>query len=128
MNVIQKLSSLVEQYCIEESTGINTIYNGLCVKTRITNLVKEYLPSGAGINCGTNLSFERSRENKIVLFCEYQHMNEAGYYDGGSTHYITIRPSFQGIRIDISGRDRNGIKDYLYDVYHFALTQDYKGE
>jgi hypothetical protein len=44
-------------------------------------------------------------------------MNEHGMYDGWTRHAITIRPTFDGIDVRIGGRDRNGIKEYLADVY-----------
>jgi len=34
-----------------------------------------------------------------------------------------VRPSFNGINIKITGRNRNEIKDYLYDVFDIALNE-----
>lgn len=86
----------------------------------------ELLPSGSGIDCGTTIDLDASSDEKIVLACEYHHTNDVGYYDGWSSHRITITPSFMGLNIKISGRDRNLIKDYLYEVYRYCLTQPYQ--
>ncbi len=49
-------------------------------------------------------------------------------YDGWSDYTVTVKPAFTGINLDISGDDRNGIKDYLSDVIGEALTSDYTPE
>jgi hypothetical protein len=49
-------------------------------------------------------------------------MDENGYYDGWTEHRITIRAEFGGISVNVSGRNRNDIKDYLHEVYHHALS------
>jgi hypothetical protein len=84
-------------------------------------------PSGAGIDCGTKIDLSRSTSEKLVLSCEYHHMNDAGYYDGWTEHKIVITPSLQfGIAIKIGGRDRNDIKEYLYEVYDCWLNEEMK--
>src|SRR4030095_1660130 len=80
------------------------------------------LPSGSGIDCGTKIDLKRSNKRRIVLTLEYHHMTE-GMYDGWTTHTVTARPTFDGIDLTISGPNRNGIKDYLHDVYYFALIE-----
>lgn len=85
-------------------------------------LIKKYLPSGEGIDCGTTLD-DSSTPEKLVFTFSYHHMNDAGY-DGWTEHKLTVRPSLvHGIDLHISGCDRNGIKDHLYGVYQGALTQ-----
>ena len=87
--------------------------------------LEDYLPSGSGIDSGTEIDRERSTGEKIVLYTEYHHMNETGMYDGWTDHTITVRPSLiHRIRLTISGRDRNEIKDYLHDVYYWALCEN----
>lgn len=83
---------------------------------------KNILPSGAGIDSGCKLNFEKSTDMRIVIDFSYHHMNEAGFYDGWTEHSLTITPSFDGIDLRISGKDRNQIKDYLYDTFHHCLT------
>ena len=91
----------------------------------LTHLVKNYLPSGSGIDCGTKLDLDASTPEKLVFTFGYHHMNDGGYYDGWTEHTMIVRPSLQfGFYLRISGRDRNGVKDYLYETYQYALTQD----
>lgn len=80
------------------------------------------LPSGAGIDCGTTIDLERSTPNRIILALSFHHMDDGGMYDGWTDHEIWVRPDFAlGMTLRITGRDRNGIKDYLGDVYAEAL-------
>lgn len=85
----------------------------------------DFLPSGSGIDCGTILNRDKSTSEKLVFDFSYHHMNEYGMYDGWTEHTLTIRPSLQfGIDIRISGRDRNQIKEYLYETYSYALQSE----
>lgn len=82
-------------------------------------------PSGSGIDHGTQLDFDRSKPNKLVFSADFHHMDDAGGYDGWTSHSIIVRPSlYFDIDIRITGKDRNGIKDYLADVFHSWLTEE----
>lgn len=51
------------------------------------------------------------------------HMNPDGYYDGWTEHTVTVTPSFIGrFDLKVSGRDRNGIKDYIAEVFGSVLS------
>ena len=76
------------------------------------------LPSGSGIDNGMELIREECEKDKIVFSLDFHHLNEGGFYDGWTSHKVVIRPSFGGIDIRITGRDRNQIKEYLYDMMH----------
>jgi hypothetical protein len=82
------------------------------------------LPSGSGIDCGTELDRAACKPGKLVFTFSYHHMNEAGMYDGWTEHTLIVTPSFDGIDLRITGRDRNQVKEYLYDIYHNDLTQE----
>lgn len=84
----------------------------------------DLLPSGSGIDSGTTLDKDESNERKLIFDCSFHHMNDGGYYDGWTDHRIIVTPSFDGIDLRITGRDRNEIKDYLHETYHYALTQE----
>lgn len=91
----------------------------------------QMLPHGAGIDsttpeelCGFDEGMSRS--DKLVINCSFHHMNEDGYYDGWTDHRIIVTPSFNGINIDVKGKNRNDIKGYLYDVYYTVLTEEIK--
>jgi hypothetical protein len=81
----------------------------------------DYLPSGSGIDSGVTLDEDKSGPAKLVFTFGYHHMNEHGFYDGWTDHVLTVRPSFDGIDMSISGRDRNDVKDYLYQVFDYSL-------
>lgn len=84
--------------------------------------LEDLLPSGSGIDCGTKIDLEKSRWNKIVLTFSFHHMDEHGGYCEWSNYKAVIRPDWQGIRVEIFGKNKNGILDYLGDLYHHALT------
>jgi hypothetical protein len=88
----------------------------------IEHLVKEHLPSGAGIDGGCTIDLDKSFADKLVIHTSFHHMHDSGMYDGWTEHTVTIRPAFSGFRMSLSGRDRNGIKEYLADTFHHALS------
>ena len=92
---------------------------------RAAAIVAEYMPSGSGFDNGTLIDFDASAPDKLVFHTAYHHMDENGMYDGWTEHNVTVRPSLAfGIYIHISGRDRNGFKEYSHDCFHSALTAD----
>jgi hypothetical protein len=92
-------------------------------RATIAEIVADYLPSGSGIDNGTTIDLDASGAKKIVLSCGYHHMDEHGGYDGWTEHTIVAEPTFGGFSLTIKGRNRNGIKEYLGDVYHAALSE-----
>jgi hypothetical protein len=85
-------------------------------------LVKSFMPSGSGIDCGTKLLWDESTSEKLVFAFSYHHMNENGMYDGWTEHKAIVTPSLQfGYSLKITGRDRNQIKEYLNETYSLAL-------
>jgi len=93
-------------------------------RERVGDIVKEG-PSGAGWDLGTKLDWDRSSPERLVFFGEYHHMDEGGGYAGWTAHRVMVRPSLAfGMEISISGRDRNQIKGYLYDMFHAWLSEE----
>lgn len=81
------------------------------------------MPSGSGIDCGTKLD-DSSTPDRLVFNVSFHHMNENGYYCGWTEHKVIVTPSLvRGVDIRITGRDRNDIKDYLWQTYEYALTR-----
>jgi len=119
-NVIDEISGCIEM--VKRATLNNSPIWKQSAQERLKHL-EDCLPSGSGIDCGTKIDIEASTQNKIVLFVEYHHMNDGGFYDGWTAHTITITPTFHSYEMKISGRNRNNIKDYLSDVYTCALSQ-----
>ena len=94
-------------------------------ETTIKQLIKRYLPSGSGIDCGTLLDFTNSKPNRLVLIAPFHHMNVHGYYDGWTDHTVIVTPDLAfGFDLKITGRDRNDIKEYLADTFHHGLSAD----
>lgn len=94
-------------------------------RERADGLVKEYLPRGAGFDCGTQLDWDRSTPEKLVLDTSFHHMDEWGGYDGWTEHTIFVRASLMGdvSFSSISGWNRNDIKEYIADVLYDGLMQ-----
>lgn len=81
-------------------------------------------PRGSGIDCGTKLLAE-STEEHLQFGVSFHHMNENGMYDGWTEHVLHVTPSFVfGCDTRFTGPNRNGIKEYLYDVYSMWLNED----
>jgi len=90
----------------------------------IVQIVKDLLPSGSGIDCGTKIDLDASNGEKLVLTFCYHHMNEHGYYDGWTDHKAVVTPSFaHDFNLVITGRNRNEVKEYLHETYSCDLSQ-----
>ena len=90
----------------------------------ITNMLTS-LPHGSGIDNGVKLDWDRTVANKIIFTFEFHHMNEAGYYDGWTAHNLVITPTFDTFDLRITGRDRNNVKEYLYQIFYDTFTTKY---
>ncbi len=94
-------------------------------RAAILALVKEYMPSGSGIDCGTVFLASDSTPEKLVFAVDFHHMDESGGYDGWTQHRVTARASLvNGINVTVSGSDRNQIKEYIGDIYHESLMTE----
>lgn len=92
---------------------------------RAESLVRNAMPSGSGIDTGTTLDLESSTPDRLCFSLSFHHMDEMGGYSGWTDHRVICRPSLLwGLDIRVTGRDKNGIKDYLGDVYAHALAAD----
>ena len=90
----------------------------------IEQLVEDFLPSGSGWDSGTKIDLDTSHADKLVLYGEFHHMNDSGFYDGWTAHVVTVTPSLlNDFNIRISGRDRNDIKEYLHEMFDACLRQ-----
>jgi hypothetical protein len=87
-------------------------------------LLNKSLPSGSGIDAGCKIDIQNSKEDKIIISFSYHHLNENGYYDGWTDHKLILRPTFDEFSMKITGKDKNQVKDYLYDVFYFALNKE----
>ncbi len=93
----------------------------------IDNIVRYYLPSGSGFDAGTQFDacahVDDNRE-RLEFQTAFHHMHESGMYRGWTEHKVIVTPSFAGFDLKVTGRDRNGIKDFIAECFHYALEQD----
>jgi len=118
-----KLSSLLSaiENC-EESNNTKWLQkHGETLEKLITN----HLPSGGGFDDGTSLDLSQSTPEKLVFETNFHHMNGIGYYDGWTSHKVIITPSLQcGFNLRITGKNKNDVKEYMYDVFNSILNKE----
>ena len=91
----------------------------------ILHLVTNHMPSGAGVDNGVHFDFITSNPNRLVFDTSYHHMSDAGYYDGWTEHSIIVTPDLaSGFDLRVNGRDRRDIKEYLAEIFGYALDAD----
>jgi hypothetical protein len=89
----------------------------------------ESAPSGAGVDTGIRFLEDESKENRLVFAFGFHHMNENGIYDGWTEHKAIVTPSLAfGFDVRITGPDRNWIKEYLAETFHYWLDSEAKEE
>jgi len=87
-------------------------------ESTIKEIVKNYLPYGAGFDSGTEFDFDNSKPEKLIFKTSFHHMDENGFYEGWTDHLIKITPSLgYGFNIKVTGPNKNEIKDYIYEVF-----------
>jgi hypothetical protein len=90
----------------------------------LIQIAENCLPSGSGVDCGTKLDIEFSNPDKLVFDVDYHHMSDGGYYDGWTKHQVIVTPSLgHEFSLQITGPDRNDIKEYLHEIFHAALSE-----
>lgn len=95
---------------------------------RFEKVMRDTAPSGSGIDAGTKFFGHRMERGgvvtKIAFEVGFHHMDENGFYDGWTHHQVVVWPTFDGISVAVTGRDRNDIKEYLREVYYNWLTSE----
>ena len=118
MKVYQRLAELIR-------LDANPNYNG----PTLIEFVKENLPSGSGLDSGVKVLTDLEslkKSQKIILEANWHHMDEHGGYNGLTYHKVTIYPELEhGFRIKISGKNKNGVKDYMEDLFYRFLNKNY---
>jgi len=95
---------------------------------KIEYIIKNVFPHGSGIDGKTEMIYEKCNDNRLVFNSEYHCMDENGYYDGWINFRVVITPCLSfGYRLKIIGNFGNyrDIKDYLYEIYSYALDSDF---
>ena len=118
---MKTLIQLIAKNCQWLKT-VNENYRDVC-ESRLDKLEKE-LPSGSGIDCGCKLDREKSGDSKVIITFDYHYMNGDGYYDGWLSFKAVITPTLSGYQeIKITGRDKQGLKDMLFDTFSSCLLE-----
>lgn len=125
MKLYQKISSLISSRnnCLKNNN--NEWYEKYTEK--IEEITNKYFPSGSGFNGFYSFNLENSTPERLVFLCEYQHMNENGYYDGWSTLKVVIKPSLQfGFTFKLTGIQRKYSidSDYFEDIINEFLDKE----
>lgn len=123
MKVVEKLARAIHN--AKWSTSPNPAIKEKALED-IEYITKNYLPSGSGFNAGTTVELDECKPNKIVLKTPYHHMNDNGYYTGWTEHKVIITPAFFSFDIKVTGRDKNGIKEYIGETIHYILDAEFK--
>ncbi len=94
----------------------------------IDNCVTEFFPSGSGFDSGTSFDKDRSDEERLFFDTEFHHMSEHGMYTQWTKHTVIVTPSLaHGIKIRVTGKDHNSIKDYIAEMFYEALRKEVDG-
>lgn len=87
------------------------------------NDICKALPHGSGLDGKVELQLESSTPEKLCFYFEFHHMDENGFYCGWTEHNLFITPSLQhGFNLRITGRDKNDVKEYLYQIFQEVFT------
>lgn len=123
MKLYQALARLIAQNAnCSESGNFEWEFKS---RQRIRKLVKDYMPSGSGFDCGTAILEDGCAHDKLVFRTSFHHMDDFGGYSGWTDHVVTVRASLAfDIDIKVSGRDRDGIKDYIAESFMASLNAD----
>jgi hypothetical protein len=91
----------------------------------ILALVREHMPSGSGFDAGTEIKLEGCMPDRLCFATSFHHMNEHGSYTHWTEHKVIVTPSLaHGYNLRITGRNVNGIVDYIGEAFGTALSTD----
>lgn len=131
MRTYQRLAVLVQAYlnCRANDNDTWMVKHGDSILA-----LMQYAPHGSGFDSDTTIDFDfcctpdGMRFREVLRFdTAFHHMDENGYYDGWTYHSITVRPSLLfGFTINITGIDKNGIKDYIREMFDGWLNMEVK--
>lgn len=92
-------------------------------ESALDSLAADHLPSGSGFDAGSRFIAEESRPDRLIFATSFHHMNDSGFYDGWTEHRVIVTPEFAGFGLKVTGRDKRGIKDYIAESFHQALSE-----
>lgn len=119
----ETLIALIAKNCDWHKT-VNDDFKEVC-EDRIYEL-EQKLPHGAGLNSGCKIDVQNSSSDKVIIHFKYHHMNENGFYCGWTQHSMVVKPKlWNDFDLKISGKNKNLIKEYLYDLFNDTLKEMY---
>lgn len=89
--------------------------------------IRDSAPSGSGFDRGTKIMQRDGHDygKSIIFETAFHHMDEHGYYDGWTEHRVLVKAHLVfGYTVQVSGADRNQIKDYIADTFHHWLDSE----
>ena len=130
---IRPLATVLAVYCqricnLKRHTG--EAQKAMCdaVEEEALRLVREHMPSGSGFDNGTKLLLpdplkvrSGKQVDKLVFNTSFHHMNDNGMYTGWTNHSVIVQPDWSGLSVQVTGRDTNGIKEFIGEVFDQAL-------
>ena len=90
----------------------------------VSKLVSNHMPSGSGFDDGCHIDLTGSNSNRLVFYTSFHHMDENGYYTGWTEHCVRVYPTFGGVRMTITGENKNDIKNYIYESFDIVLDTE----
>ncbi len=89
----------------------------------LERIAREYLPRGSGFDMGSTVDIDASGAHRLCIDTAFHHMDEHGFYCGWTDHRVTVRAHLAwGFTVHVSGVNKRGIKDYIADTFHSALS------
>ena len=123
MKIYQKLASSIQAKKNCEESGNEEWYDNHSMV--IDHIVRNYLPSGSGIDSGCTI--DTDKHETLVIYSSYHTMNEHGFYGEWVDFRVVVKPSLtKGIDLNIIGNfgKHQDLKDYLYDTFDYALCEN----
>lgn len=91
--------------------------------TPVLEHIDSELPSGSGFDSGSTFEIGSSSSDRLVFNTSFHHMDDVGCYDGWTGHNVIVTPCFDGFDIRVTGKNKNGIKDYIAECFRNVLSE-----
>lgn len=89
------------------------------------DIESDLLPHGSGIDSGCTIDLEKSTDSRIVINVPFHTMDPNGFYAGWRDYTVIVTPSLiSRFNLRITGRDYNNLKEHLYQVFEYELSQE----
>lgn len=72
---------------------------------------------------GGDAAMLRHVEKVLDDLCK-EHLPPGSGYDGWTCHTVKVTSAWQGFNLTVTGRDRDGIKDFIGDTFHNCLMRE----